>query len=282
MTITIDSHQHFWSLARGDYAWLTPDLEVLYRDFQPDQLAPLLSTARVSHTVLVQAAATTAETLYMLELADQTDFIAGVVGWVDFDAGADALITLTELARHERFVGVRPMIHDIDDPAWMLRTTHRPLFEKLIELDLCFDALVRTAHLPYLQDLLASYPSLRMVVDHGAKPEISKRAWRPWAAEIKAIAQHRNAWCKLSGLITEAAVNDSYEALTPYMDYLLECFGTERLMWGSDWPVIRLNGDYAAWHAAVTQWMQRLNSEQQAAILGGNANRFYRLGIPFD
>lgn len=279
MSTVVDSHQHFWSLNRGDYAWLTPTLEAIFRDFEPEHLAPLLSECGISHTVLVQAAPTVEETAYLLSLAEKSNFVAGVVGWVDFDDAAKALATLRQFARHAKFVGVRPMIHDIDDPRWILNPSHTPVFDELITLDLCFDALVRPGHLPVLQELLLRHPALRVVVDHGGKPGIAFQEWDPWAADMRSIAQSTTAFCKISGLITEAADGAGYEGLVPYMDYLLDCFGAERLMWGSDWPVLNLNGDYVRWHGAAARWAKQLDPQAQAAIFGGNASRFYRLNL---
>ena len=279
MSVVIDSHQHFWSLARGDYEWLTPELAGLYRDFTPKDLAPLLSKAGVRYTVLVQAAATVAETQHLLNIAETTDFVAGVVGWVDFDVTHNALESLEKFSQQKKFVGVRPMIHDINDPTWILRESHRSIFNKIIELGLSFDALVRTEHLPYLQQLLAQHPKLRLVIDHGAKPGIREGTWLPWASDLKAIAQSTNVFCKLSGILTEAAVNTADENIIPYLDYLLDCFGPERLIWGSDWPVLNLNGNYVEWLSTVKKWLVSQSKQSQSAILGQNANHFYRLGL---
>jgi 4-hydroxy-tetrahydrodipicolinate synthase len=184
---SLDSHQHFWSLARGDYAWLTPDLEPLYRDFGPGDLEPLMREARVERTIVVQAAPTVAETRYLLGLADRTPWIAGVVGWIDL-ASRDAPRLLDDLQEHPAFRGVRPMIQDIPDPDWMLGAQLTPALGELERRSLTFDALVHPMHLPRLLRLLERHAELRVVVDHGAKPDIRGRALEPWARDLRRLA----------------------------------------------------------------------------------------------
>lgn len=277
MSPRIDGHQHFWSLARGDYGWLTPALTPLYRDFLPADLAPLLADTGIDCTVLVQAAPTTAETRYLLDLAGSTEFVTGVVGWVDMEGGEKTVSLLAELADDPKLVGIRPMIQDISDPAWITRPALAPVTAALIELGLCFDALVTPVHLPFLLELLDRYPDLNAVVDHGAKPDIANNGWQPWADGVAAIAKRTGACCKVSGLITEAAPPQAYDDLVPYLNYLLEVFGPERLIWGSDWPVINLAGDYAGWHDAAGAWLSKLSHNERAGIEGLNAARFYGL-----
>jgi L-fuconolactonase len=277
MNPRIDAHQHFWSLSRGDYGWLTPELEPLYRDFLPPDLKPLLGDAGIDRTVVVQAAPTVAETRYLLDLAGSCDFIAGIVGWVDMAAGEDAAAELEELAADGHFVGIRPMLQDLPDPAWITRPALAPVSLALVDKGLCFDALVRPLHLPYLLQYLERYPDLKVVVDHGAKPDIARMAWQPWATAIANVAEHTDAYCKISGLTTEASRAQRYDDLVPYLDHLLEAFGPARLMWGSDWPVLNLAGDYTGWHRATRNWIARLSSEERAGIEGLNAERFYGL-----
>lgn len=279
MSTVIDSHQHFWTLERNDYEWLTPNLAPLYRDFGPADLEPLLVDAGIGATVLVQAAATVEETRYLLDLADQHGFVAAVVGWVDMEGGAASARLLRELSRHPKFVGVRPMIQDVDDPAWMLGSALQGTFEVMIENDLRFDALVRPIHLPYLIELLQCYPDLRTVVDHGAKPAIADERWQPWSSDIAVVADETSAFCKLSGLATEASAAQPLQDLTPYMEHLLECFGAERLMWGSDWPVVNLNSGYSQWHSAFQQWAGRLDRRSRRLIAGETAATFYGLDV---
>lgn len=277
MTVRIDAHQHFWKLDRGNYDWLTPDLAPLYRDFVPADLMPMLAERSIQQTVLVQAAATVEETKYLLGLAEQFDFIAGVVGWLDMEDSAAFTVALQDLANHPKLVGIRPMIQDIEDPAWITRPDLSAATELLISNGLCFDALVRPVHLPYLLDFLRRHPTLQTVIDHGAKPIIAEGEWEPWAASIAEIASETSSYCKVSGLITEAGSTQSYEDLVPYLDHLLDVFGPERLMWGSDWPVLELAGDYSGWHEAFTTWAAKLTADERGLIEGANAARFYGL-----
>jgi len=271
----VDAHQHFWSPARGDYGWLTPDLAPLYRDFGPADLRPELARAGIERTVLVQAAPSVHETEYMLGIADATEFVAGVVGWVDFEDPGDRR-HLERLARHSKFRGVRPMIQDLPDPDWMLRPDLDWAYRALVELDLSFDALGFPRHLENFLRLFERYPALRAVVDHCAKPEIAAGRFDEWARAIERIARETPAFCKLSGLATEAGANWSPERLAPYSEHVLDVFGPARVMWGSDWPVCLLASSYQRWHDAA----RRLLGERPGAdeVFGGTAARFYRLG----
>ena len=161
----VDSHQHFWRLARGDYGWMTPDLGAIYRDFEPADLKPLLEAGGINATVVVQAADTVAETEFLLSLADEHDLIAGVVGWIDMEAG-DAVATLERLRQNPKFKGIRPMIQEIADDDWVLRPALDPVFDALAEMELCFDALVLPRHLPRLLKRLQKHPALACVIDH--------------------------------------------------------------------------------------------------------------------
>jgi len=199
----IDGHQHFWTTQRDDYGWLTPDLEILYRDFDPDDLQPLLDQAGVDLTVLVQAAATTDETRYLLGIAEYHSMVAGVVGWVDMDSPDDAIEALDEFVPHPKFVGIRPMIQDIEDPAWIDRPELDIVLDALVEKNVRFDALVRSVHLPFLLNCLTRHPKLRVVIDHGAKPDIAAGEWQPWADGIAAIANQTSAYCFIATSTTE-------------------------------------------------------------------------------
>lgn len=276
MTPRIDAHQHFWTVRRDDYGWLKPALEPLYRDFQPADLSPLLAKGGVAKTILVQAAPTVEETRYLLQIAARHDSVAGVVGWIDMAAGS-AAEDLAELAENPRLIGIRPMIHNIEDPAWIIRPDLAAATQAVIERGLRFDALVRPVHLPYLLEFLRRHPELKTVIDHGAKPNIAEGQWQPWADSISEIAETTAAFCKLSGLLTEASPTQDYDDLQPYMEHLLTAFGPERLMWGSDWPVLNLAGNYREWLSMAERFLQRLGDAEQEQILGGNAARFYGL-----
>jgi L-fuconolactonase len=275
----IDAHQHFWRLARGDYGWLTPALAPIYRDFEPPDLAPLLARGGVDGTVLVQAAPTVAETCFLLELAAATPFVAGVVGWAPLDA-PDAADVVGELAADPRLRGLRPMLHDLPDVDWMLRPALTAGLRAIAARDLVFDALVRPAHLPNLRRLLAHHPDLRVVIDHGAKPDIAggrRSSGARWAENMARLARDTRAWVKLSGLVTEDGLAWSVERLRPYVDHLLDHFGPDRMIFGSDWPVVTLRAGYEEWLAAADALLGGLERSARDRIFGLNAVACYRL-----
>ncbi|WP_421031473.1 amidohydrolase family protein [Paraburkholderia kururiensis] len=280
----IDAHQHFWKPERGDYGWLTPELTTLYRTFGPADLAPLREQAHVARTVVVQAAPTVDETRYLLDLAREEESVAGVVGWVPLD-DPNAPQWIAELAREPKFKGLRPMLQDLPDDNWIATAPIAPAIDAMIEHDLAFDALIFTRHVAALETFVRRHPRLRVVIDHGAKPPIRDGAgdgngdagFRAWADGIARLAQLSHVQCKLSGLATEAAPGWTEATLRPYVDHLLATFGAERLMWGSDWPVLNLNGDYLRWHDAAQTLLAGLSAAQRDAVFGGNAAAFYRL-----
>jgi len=273
--VRIDAHHHFWRLSRGDYRWLTPALAAIHRDFALDDLVPWLRRAGIGATVLVQAAPTVAETEFLLDKAARSGgVVQGVVGWVDL-ASPNAIPTLERLARDRTLRGVRPMLQDLADPDWIARPDVRRTLSSLPTLGLRFDALVTPRELPALLRMLDQQPELAVVVDHGAKPPIAAGRREPWASLIAAVAAHPQVHCKLSGLATEAGPEWSADTLRPWVDHLLECFGPQRLLWGSDWPVVDLAGGYGRWLAATDALLAPLAAEDRAAILGGNATRFY-------
>jgi L-fuconolactonase len=273
----IDSHQHFWTLERGDYHWMTPDLTALYRDYGPDDLAPIIARHGIERTILVQAAQTLAETEFMLGIAGATPFVAGVVGWAEF-TDTDAPETIARLAQHPLLVGLRPMVQDIADDDWLTRLDLAPAFRALVEHRLVFDALVFPRHLSRLLVVADRHPDLTVVVDHGAKPAIREHRLDRWRADMAAVAARPNTWCKLSGLVTEADPEWTTEDLQPYVAHLLEVFGPERLIWGSDWPVVNLAGGYDRWRETALELLGSLSESDRAAVLGGNAARVYLAG----
>ncbi|MBS0469797.1 MAG: amidohydrolase family protein [Proteobacteria bacterium] len=273
----IDAHQHFWRPDRGDYGWLTPEaFPKLARDILPAELEPLLQAARIDRTILIQAAPTEAETLYLLELAGTTPFIAGVVGWVDFEA-EDAPSRIARLCADPKLLGLRPMVQDIADTEWLLRPGHARVVEAMLRGRLRFDALIKPRQLPALAEFIETYPDLPVVIDHAAKPDIAKSELGTWSSYISYIANNSNAVCKLSGLATEAGPGWSAETLRPYVDVLLRFFGPSRLMWGSDWPVLTEAGSYAQWLSAAEALTAHLSEADRASIFGGTAAAFYGL-----
>ena len=277
----IDAHQHFWHPGRGDYDWMPADEPLLFRPYAPDDLLPLLDRHGIAATVLVQAAATVAETEYLLGIADACDRVAGVVGWVDFEQ-PDQRRTLERLAGHPKFKGVRPMIQDIPDVDWMLREDVQWGFAAVSDLGLSFDALGFPPHLPNFLTILTRYPDLRAVVDHCMKPRIrdhSAESFDAWADGMARIAAETGAFCKLSGLVTEASADWSIDDLRPYARHVLEVFGPERVMWGSDWPVCRLRTEYDAWRAAAEALTADLSTAERTRVFGGTAAAFYEVAL---
>lgn len=270
----IDSHQHFWRISRGDYGWLTPALEPIFRDFMPGDLAPLARAADVVATIAVQAAPTEAETEFLLSLAEEEPSIAGVVGWTDF-ALPVAASRIAAMAENPLLVGLRPMIHDIADPDWMLSCAVSNGLAAMVASGVVFDALVRPEHLSRLTVLADRHPGLTIVIDHCAKPRIGKGLMEPWAADMSALAQRQNVAVKLSGLVTEAGAGWTVGDLAPYVRHVLAIFGAERVLWGSDWPVLNLASDYAGWMSATETLLRDLPADHRDAVMGGNARRIY-------
>ncbi|WP_310463816.1 amidohydrolase family protein [Sphaerotilus sp.] len=285
----IDAHQHFWHPARGDYHWLRPDVAALApicRDFDPADLQPLLSAHGVVQTVLVQAADSEAETDFLLSLAETHPFIGGVVGWVDLGR-IESVATLERWARHPKLKGVRPMLQDLPDADWIARAPHPEVMRTLVRLGLRFDALVQPWHLQPLLRFLHDWPELPVVIDHAAKPQLAQGWSGDWAAAwrsgLAALAALPGVQCKLSGLLTEAAGPartggpPGVAALQPVWDTLLALFGPQRLLWGSDWPVLNLAADYARWIDVSETLVQPLTEAERDAIRCTNAARFYGL-----
>lgn len=274
----IDSHLHFWQLSRGDYLWLTPEFSALYRDFAPNDIDATLRACGVESMVVVQAAATEAETHYLLDLARQHPLIAGVVGWTDFEA-EDAPRRIASLchAAQGRLKGLRPMVQDIPDTQWLLRPALNPAFKALIANDLSFDALVAPVHLPALAERLSRHPQLRAVLDHAGKPDIAGEGFAGWAQQIERLAKQTNVLCKLSGLLSQARRSASAADIEPYVAHLFASFGPSRIMWGSDWPVLTATADYLHWLDMAKALVGSLAAGHQEDVFANNAQRFYGL-----
>jgi L-fuconolactonase len=280
-TLRIDAHQHYWHPARGDYDWMPMDNPTLARPYGPADLAPALAKAGISKTVLVQAAASVEETEYLLGIADVTPSVGAVIGWIDFENPAH-LKHLQRLKNHPKFAGVRPMIQDIADVDWMLRDDVQWAFAALADLDLTFDALGFSRHLANFLTIFKRYPNLRAVVDHCMKPQIrdhkaASNEFAFWSEGMSRIAQETSAFCKLSGVVTEANENWQAQDLEPYVSHVLKTFSPSRIMWGSDWPVCRLRGEYEDWMKAAQTLTAHLSDNKKAEVFGEAAARFYRL-----
>jgi L-fuconolactonase len=272
--IRVDAHHHVWRVGRGDYGWLTPDLPI-YRDYRLPDLLPLLGD--IAATVLVQAAPTEAETAYLLNVARNSDgLVRAVVGWEDL-SGRTAADRIESLATDPHLRGLRPMLQDIPQTDWILDPALEPALQAMLACSLRFDALIQPRHLRTMLTFCARYPELPVVIDHAAKPDIAHGAFQPWADEISQVARETKAFCKLSGLVTEAGKDWRADDLRRYVDHLVGCFGPHRLMWGSDWPVVELAGGYAAWRRASEELLAGLDEPLRDAIMGGTAVRFYGL-----
>jgi len=274
--VTIDAHQHFWSLARGDYDWLTAAPGALRRDFLPGDLQPEHDAAGVVGSVLVQAAPTLAETRFLLGIAARLSCVLAVVGWIDVRS-ADAVRQLRVFARDPNFRGIRPMLQEFADIAWLLDDAVQPVMRALIEHDLSFDALIRADQMTTIATLAAAYPELRIIVDHGAKPPVASGRIADWAAALARLAEQSGVSCKMSGLISEAAPGAPIDIVAPYAEAIMASFGANRVMWGSDWPMLVTHTTMTAWH----DWCRALVTPYGAAavrdVFGQTAARVYRL-----
>ena len=244
----------------------------------PPDLLPLMQASGIDGTVAVQARQNLRETEFLLELADETDFIRGVVGWVDMRAD-DVEAQLERFASHPRLVGVRHIVHDEADDRFMLGGNFLRGLAKLKTCDLTYDLLLFPRHLPIAIDVVKRFPEQPFVLDHIAKPFIKDGLLEPWQRDIRQLAAFENVCCKVSGMVTEAAWGGWTQAdYRPYLDVVFDCFGVDRLMFGSDWPVCTLSGSYSQVVGIVETYIAALSPEEQAKIMGGNATRFY--GLP--
>lgn len=275
----IDAHFHAWTLARGDYGWLTPDLAPIYRDVHIRDWQTLAQAHGVQGGVLVQAAPTAEETQFLLAQARMHPQVLGVVGWVDMLA-PDAVAQVEQLAAQAPLKGLRPMLQDLPDPDWILQSAITPVLHAMARCGLVLDALITPVHLPRIRTLTLRHPDLTVVIDHGAKPAMPDAAHPPWHEAIHKLARQtdpQRVFCKLSGLWTQTPDGTDCAAVKPWCDTLLGSFGPDRLIWGSDWPVLEMAGSYARWREVSLQALASCTETEKAAVLGGNARRIYRL-----
>jgi L-fuconolactonase len=272
----IDAHQHLWRIGRNDCAWPGPDLPAIHRDFHIGELIEVAAPLGVTGTVLVQSQPSDLDTDWLCALAEAEPFIKGVVGWADLKAPS-APARIAELARRPMLKGLRPMLQALPQDDWIADPALAPAIEAMVEAGLAFDALVYARHLPHVLTLARRHPQLTIIIDHAAKPPIAAGELEPWRTAMSAFAGLPQVCCKLSGLLTEAAPGHGVRELGPFVEAVIETFGPERLIWGSDWPVLLLAGDYAGWLEQSLAMTARLGSEAQAAIFGRNAEGAYRL-----
>ena len=275
----IDAHHHLWDLKKRNYSWMSSDLKPLYRNFLVEDLAKTVASHKITGTVVVQAHQSVEETLWLLELAENSSLILGVVGWVDLK---DPQLgkTLAKLKKHKKFKGVRHIIQDEPDVNWMLQTEVMRGLRTLDEAGLTYDLLIKPHQLDAALRLIDHLPAMPIILDHIAKPYIKEGKREPWATQMGQLAKSSHVYCKISGLITEADhAKWKVEDFTFYLKHVVEIFGWDRLCWGSDWPVCLLAGDYGqVLRLPETILKPGATEKQWAQFMGLNAQRFYRLG----
>ncbi len=279
MTMRIDSHQHFWVYNPSEYGWIDESMTALRRNFLPSDLRPELDNAGFQGCVAVQARQTLEETSWLLQLGGESPFILGVVGWVDLRS-IEVRSTLSTLAKNPKLVGVRHIVQSEPDDRFMLEPEFLRGVALLEEFDLAYDILIYAKHLPVAAEFVRRFPRQRFVLDHLAKPQIKDRQFHPWTEGIRALARFPNVHCKLSGMVTEAEWGEwKVEDLRPYLDVAWECFGPDRLMIGSDWPVCTVAAPYSRTMAAVKEYLAGRTTEVNEKVLGGNVHQFYKLKV---
>jgi L-fuconolactonase len=278
--VIVDAHHHFWDPARASYPWMTDELASIRRPFGPDDLRPLLAERGVHRTVLVQARSSLDETRELLAVAERTDFVAGVVGWVDLTAPdvASVLRGLREGPGGRWLAGVRHQVHDEPDAEWLRRPEVRRGLRAVGEAGLVYDLLVRPRELPAALDVARWLPDLRFVIDHVAKPRVRDGADPEWVERLAPFSDLPHVRCKLSGLVTEADWTGWRPAdLAPFVRRAVGWFGPQRVLFGSDWPVCLLAASYGQVVDALEAALADLPAPARAAAMGGNAAELYRL-----
>jgi L-fuconolactonase len=262
------------------YPWLIPDYGPIYRTFEPPELEPQVKAAGIDKTILVQAANSYEETAYMLKISDYHDWIGGITGWVNLEDPDETNFRIEMYKQHPKFRGVRDLIHTDRDPDWLQTPIVAESLKVLEAHGIIFEVVaVFPNHLKYVPLLVQRVPGLKIVIDHLAKPPIKDKQMSPWSDQMKAAAQSPNVYAKVSGLNTATAdpVNWTAADLKPYIDFVIETFGADRLMFGSDWPVSILAGDYKKVWAETQTALQGRGQDQIDAILGGTAAKVYRI-----
>jgi L-fuconolactonase len=278
LQVKIDTHHHFWNLSEVDYPWLTADHGPIYKTFSPFDLMPFIQTAGIDKTVLVQSANSYADTASMLIHSDYHDWIGAVIGWVDLLNPDKTNADLERFRKHPKFRGVRHLIHDEKDPDWVIQDVVIDSLKVLASHEMIFEVVgVFPNHLKLVPTLSNKVPNLRMVIDHLAKPPIKGRQMSPWSDQLKAAAENPNVYAKISGLNTAATPDWSAHELKPYIDYAIACFSPNRVMFGSDWPVCNLAGDYQKVWIETNQALNTYSQAERDAILGGTATTFYHI-----
>ncbi|MES2107357.1 MAG: amidohydrolase family protein [Bacteroidota bacterium] len=273
----IDSHQHFWKFDPIRDAWINESMKAIQRDFYPQDLEPILKKQHIDGCVAVQADQSETETEFLLDLADKHEFIKGVVGWVDF-MDLHVRERIAHYAENKKMKGMRHVLQGEPDRAYMLNPQFMKGIAALKTYDLAYDILVFPDQLGYTNQFVKNISGVRFVIDHIAKPDIKNQNIDKWEHSMRLVAQHENAWCKISGMVTEADwQNWQYEDFVPYLDIVFEAFGANRVMFGSDWPVCNVAGGYNKMISIVEQYTAKLSTDEQSRFWGLNAIEFYKL-----
>ncbi|MBO3699900.1 amidohydrolase [Roseivirga sp. E12] len=272
----LDAHQHFWQYDAGRDTWIDKSMVVLKRNFLPDELEKELKNSGIDGCIVVQADQSEEETDYLLELASQNQFIKGVVGWVDLQAD-NIKDRLAHYVQNKKLKGVRHILQ-AETPDFMLGDNFTRGIKALSAFNLTYDILILPKHLGAVLELVHRFPRQRFVLDHLAKPEIKDQIFSPWKEELMMLAEMPNVYCKVSGLTTEADWHRwKPQDVHSYLDIAFEAFGTDRLMYGSDWPVCLLAGGYTTAYELLSNYMQSFAEEDKEKVFGLNAQKFYNL-----
>jgi len=275
--LKVDSHLHFWVFEPVRDSWINDEMRVIQRDFLPKDLEPILKANGINSGVAVQVNQTEEENDFLLDLARSTHFIQGVVGWVDLQADNIAE-RLAYYSKIDLMKGFRHMLQSEEDRMLMLQPAFINGISLLKEYGFTYDILILQDQLEYVSEFVGSCPDQKFVIDHLAKPDIKDKKIDDWAKDMRAIAQHENVYCKVSGLVTEADwKNWKVEDFYPYLDVVFEAFGANRLMYGSDWPVCQVAANYEQTKGVVAHYTAKLSANEQADFWGGNAASFYNL-----
>jgi L-fuconolactonase len=275
----IDSHQHFWKYDPVQHSWINDDMEIIQADFLPDDLEPILQEYGFNGCVTVQVDQTEEENTILLDHAAKHDFIKGVVGWVDLKA-ENIEERLAYYKQFKKLKGFRHILQGEADRAYMLDPDFKRGISKLKQFGYTYDILIYTDQIAYANEFAAAFPDQPFVVDHIAKPKIKDKEIAGWEKDMRAIAKNENVLCKVSGMVTEADWKAwKPEDFTPYLDVVFEAFGTDRVMYGSDWPVCRVAATYGEMLAIAENYVSKLSKQEQDKFWGGNAVKFYGLEL---
>ena len=275
--LKIDSHQHFWKFDPVRDAWIDESMAVIQRDFAPDDLKPILDKNGIDGCVAVQVDQSEADTASLLGIANDYEFVKGVVGWVDLRS-PEIDSRLEYYSQFKKLKGFRHILQGEADRALMLTPVFMNGIKALKKYDFTYDILIYPDQLKYVPEFIKAFPDQKFIIDHIAKPDIKLHKIDDWAKDIKALKEFDNLYCKVSGMVTEADWNNwKLEDFTPYLDVVFETFGTKRLMFGSDWPVCNVAGGYDKVVEIVKNYTSKLSSDEQADIWGNTAINFYKL-----